>query len=348
VRRTALSEAVLAAAVQLMEARPTQDDVEAENAGRLPLWGRDMGAWGTGSFENDDAAGFVVRLEDEGKAAIHVALENVIGRSGGDYLEAPEASSAVAASEVVAAARDGDVSRLPETAQDWLARHADGLATPSLLALAHGAVQRVFTQSELKDLWEEGDADAQAEEWATGIRQLIARLEATPSSSKAEPPKRRKSKKAIFEPGVLLRVDLDDRWHSYARMLARSPNFAFYDCRVSTPPVDVLSIVSRPVLFVLAVNERASSGHWLKIGQVPLEMAPVPIPNRFMQDIGTDACQIVDEAFNTRSATPEECVGLERVAVWDPEHVEERLRDHYAGRPNAHLTYMKVRLPPSG
>jgi hypothetical protein len=35
---------------------------------------------------------------------------------------------------------------------------------------------------------------------------------------------------------------------------------------------------------------------------------------------------------------------LERVAVWDPAHVEERIRDHYAGRPNAHLAYMKVRL----
>jgi hypothetical protein len=63
-----------------------------------------------------------------------------------------------------------------------------------------------------------------------------------------------------------------------------------------------------------------------------------------MQDIGTDACQIVDEAFNLRPARPEECIALERVAVWDPVHVEERIRDHYAGRPSAHLAHMKVRL----
>ena len=270
------------------------------------------------------------------------------GLGAGDYLEAPEASSAIAAGEVVAAVRDGDVSRLPEAAQGWLAGHGDGLFAPALLALAHRAVERVLTQSELKELWEEGDDDAQSEAWATGVRQLIARLEATPSSPKAQSSKGRKTKKAIFEPGVLLRVDLDDQWHTYARMLARSPKFAFYDCRVSRPAEDVLTIVKRSVLFVLAVNERASSGHWPKIGHVPLEMAPVPIPNEFMQDIGTGACQIVDEAFNTRPAKPEECVGLERVAVWDPVHVEERLRDHYAGRPNAHLAHMKVRLPPGG
>ena len=304
-----------------------------------------MGAWGAGSFDNDDAVDFVVRLEHEGKTAIAAALEDVTRLDAEDYLEAPEASCAVAAAELVAATRDGDVSRLPQAAQAWLAGHGDGLATPALLTLAHRSVERVLTQSELKDLWDEHDAGMQSGAWITGVRQLIARLGTTAPDRKTRVPKRRQAK-AIFEPGVLLRVDLDHQWHTYARMLARRPKFAFYDCRLSTPAVDVLSIVNRPILFVLAVNDRASRGHWPKIGQVPLEMAPVPIPNEFMQDIATGACQIVDEAFNARPAKPEECVGLERVAVWDPAHVEERLRDHYTGRPNAHLAYMKVKLPP--
>lgn len=159
-----------------------------------------MGAWGTGSFENDDALDFVVRLEHEGETAIRAALEDVTGLGAGGYLEAPDASSAIAAGEVVAAARDGDVSRLPEAAQGWLAGHGDGLATPALLVLAHRAVERVLMQSELKELWEEGDADAQSEAWATGVRQLIARLQATPSNPKAQAPKRRKPRKRFSNP----------------------------------------------------------------------------------------------------------------------------------------------------
>src|SRR5882757_10981146 len=50
-----------------------------------------MGAWGAGSFENDDALDFVVRLEREGEAAVRVVLEEVTGLGARDYLEAEQA-----------------------------------------------------------------------------------------------------------------------------------------------------------------------------------------------------------------------------------------------------------------
>jgi hypothetical protein len=307
-----------------------------------------MGAWGPGSFENDDALDLIVGLERDGAAAIRLALEDVTGLGARDYLEAPQASSAIAASEVVAAVRDGERSRLPHAAQDWLDGHGESLASPEFTALAHRAVARILTQSELKDLWEEGGAGPQSEAWANGVRQLIARLAVTAPVPKAQASKGPKVRKLKFGPGAVLRVDLDHQWHTYARILARVPMIAFYDCRVSAPVEDPLAIAMRPVLFVLAVGGRASKGHWSKIGDVPLETAPIPIPDQFMQDVVTGACEIVDEVFNRRPARPEECIALERAAVWDPAHVEERLRDHYAGRPNAHLAYMKVRLSAGG
>ena len=42
-----------------------------------------------------------------------------------------------------------------------------------------------------------------------------------------------------------------------------------------------------------------------------------------------------------RLAIAEECVGLERAAVWEPEHVEDRLRDHFAGRSNRWVESLK-------
>jgi Domain of unknown function (DUF4259)/Immunity protein 26 len=307
-----------------------------------------MGAWGPDSFENDDALDLVIGLERDGAAAIRLALEVVTGLGTRDYLEAPQASAAIAASEVVAAARDGELSRLPQAAQDWLGGHGESLAGPEFAALAHRAVERILAQSELKDLWKEGGAGPQSDAWANGVRQLIARLVATAPVPKARASKGRQVRKLKFGPGAVLRVDLDSQWHTYARILARNPMIAFYNCRVSVPEEDLLAIVMRPVLFVLAVGGRASKGHWPKIGDVPLETAPIPISDQFMQDIVSGTCEIVDEVFNRRPARPEECIALERAAVWEPAHVEERLRDHYAGRPNAHLAYMKVRLSAGG
>lgn len=41
-----------------------------------------------------------------------------------------------------------------------------------------------------------------------------------------------------------------------------------------------------------------------------------------------------DGSWGEDSATRAQCAGLERSAVWDAEHVEDRLRDRRAGRLN--------------
>jgi hypothetical protein len=45
-----------------------------------------------------------------------------------------------------------------------------------------------------------------------------------------------------------------------------------------------------------------------------------------------------------RAAEPQDCVGLERAAVWEQESIEERLLDALLGRPNADEERLKVRL----
>lgn len=77
-----------------------------------------MGARGCGSFENDDAADWVYELESGGVAAVASALEQVSSVAEDEYLEAHEASAAMAAAEIVAAGRDGDLSKLSETARE--------------------------------------------------------------------------------------------------------------------------------------------------------------------------------------------------------------------------------------
>jgi len=134
-------------------------------------------------------------------------------------------------------------------------------------------------------------------------------------------------------PGAVLRIPMGG-WHTYALML-ESVDMAFFDAR-STSELPVDQIVARPILFRVAVMKRAyCTGRWRKVGSVSV---PEPLRGgvpKFMEDAMNGRLSIsADGGMTSRPATFEECRDLERLAVWDPEHVEDRLRDHYAGVPN--------------
>jgi hypothetical protein len=129
-----------------------------------------VAGWGTGSFENDDAAGWLAEL----KAIEPDALTQIFARAADnpDYLEAPAASVAVAAAEVVAALNGSPAPGSPAEIGDWTTKHPQAL-TPELKALAIRALDRVRRDSELKDLWLEADG---LNEWIAAVRDLQARL----------------------------------------------------------------------------------------------------------------------------------------------------------------------------
>lgn len=146
-------------------------------------------------------------------------------------------------------------------------------------------------------------------------------------------------KKQKSTSGDIVRVKIDETCHTYARVLNHS-DLAFYDL-VSEQEVEALnSIVSRPVLFRAIVNYRGvEGGLWPIIGNLPLEdslqnsiyyLTDVTDPNYFR----------ICENGEIRDATVEECKGLEVHAIWDPVHIEQRLKDHYAGKPNAAIMFL--------
>ena len=147
-------------------------------------------------------------------------------------------------------------------------------------------------------------------------------------------------------PGTILKIPFDGPIHTYARVL-RHPFIAVYDCKTSEDLTSMEGIVAQKVLFVVAVMDRAvTDGRWEVVGKVPLADGEIPIPDQFMQDMfNPNNCKIIDSSGNIREATIEECVGLERAAVWEAEHVEDRIRDHYKGRPNRWLESMKLIRP---
>jgi hypothetical protein len=131
--------------------------------------------------------------------------------------------------------------------------------------------------------------------------------------------------------GAVLKVSLGDQWHSYAWTLPEL-DFALFDLRADTE-MPAAEVVTHPIAFRVAVNGTAYlDGRWPRIGKVappPDVLAPVPT---FIQDPIKGGFSIY-LLGDIRPATRAECVGLECCAVWAPEHVEDRLRDHFAGRP---------------
>jgi Immunity protein 26 len=146
-----------------------------------------------------------------------------------------------------------------------------------------------------------------------------------------------------FVPGSFVRIALEDGSFGYAR-LREFPYAVFYDLRTDKPLSDIEAIAKHSVIFTLAVH-KSVLGEWEIIGSKPLEDALKRPIEQFMQDIADPSrCTIVDTAGNERPATPQECAGFERVAVWEPKHVQDRLLDHFMNRPNVWTENLKPKI----
>ena len=131
-----------------------------------------MGAWGTGSFENDDAMDWVIELEDaEGFQFLADALETVLEQKD-DLPEAADCSVAICAAEVVAGLLGNPSDDLPEEVMEWM----EGQPDPSevLLKLANNTLNLILKNSELRQLWEDTD---DYEEWREIVLDIRDRLE---------------------------------------------------------------------------------------------------------------------------------------------------------------------------
>ena len=148
-------------------------------------------------------------------------------------------------------------------------------------------------------------------------------------------------KKQRVTEGAFVKVPLHGSIHAYARVIAEK-SFAFYDCfTVEDLSLDIIKECS--ILFIIPVHQSAlSSGRWEKIGTLPLENKFLSNPPMFMQDALNPSVFHIYENGEMRLASKKECVGLERFAEWEAEHVEDRLKDYYEGKPNKWVESLKM------
>ncbi len=128
--------------------------------------------------------------------------------------------------------------------------------------------------------------------------------------------------------GSVVQIDLADNLCSFAQVISKA-ELAFFNCFEKAPTnLTIEEIVKMPILFILPVmNYAVKSGRWPVIGKSVLRSEFQSERYYFHQDILTKKISITQHGDDLQPATRTQIEGLECMAVWDPEHVEDRLRD---------------------
>ena len=132
--------------------------------------------------------------------------------------------------------------------------------------------------------------------------------------------------------GDIVKIKLKNGKFCFARVL-KEPLMAFYDKIWDNTP-ELREILESKVLFKVWVMENAiTSGRWPVIGSADIEKY-LDKPVEFFKIDPISKKYFIYINGEETASTKEECEGLERAAVWEPEHVEDRLMDYHDGLPN--------------
>ncbi len=139
--------------------------------------------------------------------------------------------------------------------------------------------------------------------------------------------------------GDVFSIDLGNGSFAFGRILHHA-DFAFYDLNSKEVP-SINEIVSKEILFIIPVHEiEPNSSGWSVLGNLPLEPDLEILPKYFIHNPLTGQYSI-SCGYEVVRCSREEVAGLEASAVWAHQHVEDRLRDHFAGVPNVWVELLK-------
>jgi len=159
-----------------------------------------------------------------------------------------------------------------------------------------------------------------------------------PTSSKGVQPVNKKRQR--WKPGDIVKIPLDDGEWGFGRVLG-SPLVAFYDFKSNDIPL-LEEIASKPIAFKIWVMKYAiTQGDFQVLGNIPLSPDLLERPPFFIQDVLNGKLSITYENGEQHTVSRQDVEGMECAAVWEPEHVIDRLTDHFAGRPNKWVEEMK-------
>ncbi len=146
-----------------------------------------------------------------------------------------------------------------------------------------------------------------------------------------------KVKKVREKIGDIFQIDLGDHTFGYGQVVSKSVEYTFFDYFNDGSIPDFLRITNSNALFRISVDRYViRDGLWKILGKAPIRDELLQKQNLFSFDRHTNKYTIWSPE-GKRPATPDEIQNLECFASWGHKSVEQRLRDHIAGRPNYHV-----------
>ena len=130
-----------------------------------------MGAHGVSPFQDDDGADFVAEIIKAKDLAVIADAVYSIPDSDDEYIEAPTATRALVAAEVIVFQFGRESGDFTDELQDWI----EGQDDPDqiLIERTRRAVKRILRDSELRELWKESQL---LPEWEARTQSLLKRL----------------------------------------------------------------------------------------------------------------------------------------------------------------------------
>ena len=152
-----------------------------------------------------------------------------------------------------------------------------------------------------------------------------------------------KKKRVRRRVGDVVSIDLGRGRHGFAVVL-EDPLFGYFDYSADKPDPPLAEIVARPIAFkVWTMGHDVVRGLWPVIGKTDIPAVTAEHPWFFKEDPLTGKLSKTRDGAEELPVTEEEASSMERAAVWEPIHIVERLRDHFAGVPNKWAESLKPR-----
>ena len=155
-------------------------------------------------------------------------------------------------------------------------------------------------------------------------------------------------KKQRFKEGSIVKLKLSRNKFIFGRLL---PGFriSIYDFLINSDKdmSSIDKIIKSKILLTVGIYKTiVTKGIFEIVGFKELTQTEIDkIPPMFMQSLGNyEDCTIFYKNGIEHKVLPEDCIGLERSAVWDEHSLVERIEDYYNKKRNFHAELQKVIL----